>query len=101
MSNKIELIKWTIHAIHTPNSINDKCLLCHIPLYIGCPNCSNKQCNISIGKCEHAFHLHCITKWIGELAGSRFCPIDKTLWIEKTNDCERGDLSNFEMKKLH
>ena len=35
-----------------------------------------KKCPVSIGKCNHAFHYHCITTWVNQSSGSGFCPFD-------------------------
>ena len=30
---------------------------------MGTPDETKEECNIAWGKCSHAYHFHCITRW--------------------------------------
>lgn len=38
---------------------------------------SNEECGVAWGKCNHAFHLHCISRW---LKSRNVCPLDNSKW---------------------
>ncbi|NIO44364.1 MAG: hypothetical protein GTN36_02310 [Candidatus Aenigmarchaeota archaeon] len=92
--------KWVVHASHAPKAPNDNCTICHSPLNMKCQKCIEnsrniveENCSVSIGKCNHAFHHHCISRWISE--GSNICPIDTTPWSYKVTDCNESDWSKL------
>ena len=59
------------------NSIHDLCIECQI-------SDTDNKCILSLGKCNHIFHHHCISKWI-EIRDK--CPLCQKYWeLEKTED---------------
>jgi hypothetical protein len=45
------------------------------------------MCTVAKGKCGHAFHYHCITKWHKQ--GSQSCPIDSAPWNYVAENLDR------------
>ncbi len=70
----------------------DSCPICMNSLVGNCIECqadpgNAPECNIAVGKCEHAFHQHCITKWLEN--GRKNCPLDTNDW-----ECVRTESSD-------
>lgn len=67
--------------------MNDTCNICHCDLLSLCivceANMSNQTCRIVKGTCGHAYHAHCIKKW---LAIRDVCPLDNKLWEHNATD---------------
>ncbi|XP_025417832.1 anaphase-promoting complex subunit 11 [Sipha flava] len=62
---------------------NDRiCGICRVQFEICCPNCDNPeaQCPIAWGRCSHAFHLHCVLKWLDTEHANNKCPICRQNW---------------------
>lgn len=62
----------------------DNCAICRNPTTEVCIECQanldsaeTPECEIAMGACNHAFHFHCISKW---LAIRPVCPLDNTEW---------------------
>ncbi|ORD97972.1 RBX1 [Hepatospora eriocheir] len=55
------------------NHLMDMCIECH-------DNLEDDLCTISWGKCGHAFHRHCIQRW---LTTKNICPLDTQVWKEE------------------
>lgn len=92
----ITLEKWVILTSYAPKAPNDKCEICHNHLNEKCATCLEskdniltKVCNVSMGKCGHAFHGHCINRWLTNDVKS--CPVDQSPWISSTDDCSESD----------
>lgn len=39
---------------------------------------STQECVAAFGACNHAFHAHCMTKWLVE---RNVCPLDNREWV--------------------
>ena len=71
----------------------DTCAICRNSLQDICIECQanitnsalpSQRCNIAWGVCNHAFHFHCITRW---LQRRNTCPLDNTDWdLQKYGD---------------
>jgi len=62
------------------------CAICrnlNVELCLDCQQGKSQtdSCTMVWGKCMHAFHRHCIERW---LTARRTCPIDDNDWEEKT-----------------
>lgn len=62
----------------------DNCAICRNSIMDICIECQADQkstedadCSVSLGQCKHAFHSHCITRW---LRTRRVCPLDNSEW---------------------
>lgn len=90
----INLVSWTAQATYSPKVDVDDCTICNETLTLCCSTCqdsvtNNIVCHVSMGKCGHCFHHHCISRWIEEGGGT--CPLDKTIWKYECADCDYSD----------
>ncbi|KPA78097.1 putative ring-box protein 1 [Leptomonas pyrrhocoris] len=82
--NRFQLKKWNAVALWSWDIQVDTCAICrnHImDLCIECqsnPACSPKDCTVAWGACNHAFHMHCISRW---LKTRNVCPLDNKEWV--------------------
>ncbi|KAJ8907513.1 hypothetical protein NDN08_007624 [Rhodosorus marinus] len=75
--NAVALWAWDIRV--------DNCAICRNHIMDLCIECQAKQtavvrpeeCVVAWGVCNHAFHLHCISKW---LKTRNACPLDNRAW---------------------
>ncbi|XP_030380109.1 RING-box protein 1B [Scaptodrosophila lebanonensis] len=76
--------KWVAHALWSWDVAVDNCAICrnHIMnLCIECqadPNANKDECTVAWGECNHAFHYHCIARW---LKTRLVCPLDNKEWV--------------------
>ncbi|EDW04546.1 GH22607 [Drosophila grimshawi] len=81
---RFELKKWVAHANWAWDVAVDNCAICrnHIMnLCIECqadPNANKDECTVAWGECNHAFHYHCIARW---LKTRHVCPLDNKEWV--------------------
>lgn len=74
---------------------DDKCNLCEQDLMLPTLNSLRNRkinANVTIGKCQHGFHVDCINRWIDE--GSESCPTCKTTWRPMNNVCSGNYIYN-------
>ena len=59
----------------------DTCAICRNSISDSCIECNESdnfhKCNICWGKCNHIFHVHCISRW---LKIHNTCPLCSTDW---------------------
>lgn len=88
---EIDIISWDPIAIWKYKIATDECTICKNKMTYLCATCMDsseqKHCPVSSGKCGHAFHHHCIQKW---LMTNNTCPIDRVSWSFQTNDMSAG-----------
>jgi anaphase-promoting complex subunit 11 len=57
-----------------------------------------EDCPVVWGKCGHAFHLQCVSTWLGQATSRNSCPICRQAWEFGQNpvntDNQRGTTSN-------
>lgn len=65
---------------------NDTCAICRQHIMECCIECESKKnkpdeeikdCRVVRGACRHAFHDHCIVRW---LQSRKTCPLDNVTW---------------------
>lgn len=79
---RIRLKKWTAVAFWSYDVTNDACSICHSQIMLPCITCAAEpqraeKCTASWGQCGHAFHFHCISRW---LVKQSTCPLDESAW---------------------
>ena len=80
---KAELVYAQFVTLYSYDQESDICSICKSPLTYPCTECFNNKrdkCNIALGKCNHSYHYHCISKW---LTTESKCPIDGTIFNYK------------------
>lgn len=68
-----EISKWHAIALWEYDVLNATCAICKENLHNLCVQCAastvvgqsnDEQCSVSWGKCGHAYHYHCIKRWL-------------------------------------
>lgn len=75
-----ETKKVNIVATWAWDIINDTCAICKLSINDDCIICSQNnsdECYPTWGRCNHAFHFHCISQWI---KSKNTCPLDNSPW---------------------
>ncbi|RKP32659.1 hypothetical protein METBISCDRAFT_11930 [Metschnikowia bicuspidata] len=81
---RFEVKKWTAIAFWSWDIVIDTCAICRNHLMEPCIECqpnslnSQTECGAAWGNCNHAFHLHCIQRWLKSRA---VCPLDNSPWV--------------------
>lgn len=84
---KFEVKKWIGVAMWTFNNDVELCAVCRNLIVDPCIECqsncssvtgeSDSDCKVAWGVCNHAYHFHCVSKWLKKHST---CPLDNTQW---------------------
>ncbi|CDR40096.1 CYFA0S04e03510g1_1 [Cyberlindnera fabianii] len=80
---RFEVRKWTAVAFWSWDIVVDTCAICRNHLMEPCIECQPQsmneepECVAAWGECNHAFHMHCISRW---LKSRNVCPLDNREW---------------------
>jgi E3 ubiquitin-protein ligase RBX1 len=83
----VEVKKWSVVAMWRWDVQVENCAICRNQINDLCVECQansapdTEDCNVAWGSCNHAFHHHCISRWLKTKA---ICPMCSTDW-ELTN----------------
>ncbi|PIA17783.1 putative RING-box protein 1A [Coemansia reversa NRRL 1564] len=76
--------RWTAVALWSWDMETDVCAICRNNNMELCIDCQANQgsknaedCILAWGICNHAFHYHCISRWLKNRAS---CPLDNSEW---------------------
>ncbi|KAL2513912.1 Anaphase-promoting complex subunit 11 [Forsythia ovata] len=75
-------IRWHAVASWTWDAQDETCGICRMAFDGCCPDCKlpRDDCPIIWGACSHAFHLHCILKWVNSQSPQAHCPMCRREW---------------------
>ena len=79
----IEIKRWDAVALWSWAGDQERCAICRNHIMQPCIECQansgtqSGECTLAWGTCSHAFHFHCISRWIKT---RQVCPLDNLPW---------------------
>jgi RING-box protein 1 len=81
---RVKIKKWNSVALWSWDFSVDSCAICRNNIMNPCIECQADynspvaaECTAAWGVCNHAFHFHCISRW---LTNRSVCPLDNKEW---------------------
>ncbi|XP_029124621.1 receptor like protein 21 [Cajanus cajan] len=77
-----EDLAWHAVSSWTWDAQDETCGICRMAFDGCCPDCKlpGDDCPLIWGACNHAFHLHCILKWVNSQTSQAHCPMCRREW---------------------
>ncbi|KAK7207369.1 anaphase-promoting complex subunit 11 [Myxozyma melibiosi] len=75
---KVTIDKWIgVSTWHWNHAQDEVCGICRVAFDGTCPTCKypGDDCPLIIGECKHAFHMHCLLKWLTTESSKGLCPM--------------------------
>ncbi|CAG7919454.1 unnamed protein product [Penicillium olsonii] len=75
---KVAIKEWNAIATwHWDIPEDEVCGICRVQFDGTCPTCKfpGDDCALVQGKCNHAFHMHCLMTWIDLETSKGLCPM--------------------------
>ena len=79
---KVKILQWHAIASWTWDAQDETCGICRMAFDGCCPDCKfpGDDCPLIWGACNHAYHLHCILKWVNSQTSTPLCPMCRREW---------------------